>query len=133
MGSTRTGNARTIPRVGGRWNGASVRFYEDHPLPGGLTKPDVVAFPGPGYPILDPSGGYVDPNTGIAGNSFSGPQAGGVAALILSAAPDLHAWEVKSIIEDTAVDLGPAGKDNDFGWGVIDAAAAVSEALARIP
>ena len=108
-----------------------VRFYEDFALPTGLTKPDVAAFPGPGYPILDPAGGYVDPNTGIAGNSFSGPQAAGLVALILSAAPELHAWEVKSIIESTAVDLGAPGKDNDTGWGLIDAAEAVAEAVRR--
>ena len=110
-----------------------VRFYEDHPLPDGLTKPDVVAFPGPGYPVLDPAGGYVDPNEGIAGNSFSGPQAAGVAALILAVAPDLNPWEVKAIIESTARDLGAAGKDNDTGWGLIDAAEAVAEAMARSP
>ncbi|NNM35343.1 MAG: S8 family serine peptidase, partial [Gemmatimonadetes bacterium] len=107
---------------------STVRFYEDHPLPQGLMKPDVAAFPGPGYPILDPPGGYIDPNTGVAGNSFSGPQAAGVAALILSMAPDLNAWEVKDIIESTATDVSPPGKDNDTGWGVIDAAAAVSAA-----
>lgn len=105
----------------------SVRFYGDHPS---LTKPDVVGFPGPGYPVLHPSGtGYVDPNPTIRGNSFSGPHAAGVAALILSAEPGLTAWRVKEILEETAGDLPPSGKDNATGAGLIDAYAAVSSAL----
>ena len=107
---------------------SSVVFYEDHPA---LTKPDVVAFPGPEYPILRAEGaGYLDPNT-RRGNSFSGPHAAGVAALILSAHPELPAWEVKSIMEATARDLPPVGRDNRTGSGLIDAAAAVRAALAR--
>lgn len=107
----------------------SVRFYRDHPS---LTKPDVVGFPGPGYPVLHPSGaGYIDPNTTIRGNSFSGPHAAGVAALMLSANPTLPAWRVKEIMEETARDLPPSGKDNATGSGLIDALAAVRAALAR--
>jgi hypothetical protein len=47
---------------------------------------------------------------------------------MLSAAPNLPAWRVKAILERTARDLGPAGRDNDFGSGLIDAYAAVREA-----
>lgn len=107
---------------------SSVVFYEDHAA---LTKPDVVAFPGPEYPILRAEeSGYLDPNT-RRGNSFSGPHAAGVAALMLSANPDLPAWEVKAIMEATARDLPPAGLDHRTGAGLIDAAAAVRAALAR--
>ena len=107
----------------------SVQFYRDHPSP---TKPDIVGFPGPGYPVLHPSGtGYTDPNTSIRGNSFSGPHAAGVAALMLSAKPALPAWRVKEIMEETARDLPPSGKDNAAGSGLIDAHAAVSAALRR--
>ena len=107
---------------------SSVAFYGDHVA---LTKPDVAAFPGPEYPILRAEqGGYLDPNT-RRGNSFSGPHAAGVAALMLSANPDLPAWEVKAIMEATARDLPPAGRDNRTGSGLIDAAAAVRAALAR--
>ena len=107
---------------------ASVKFYEDHPS---LTKPDVAAFPGPDYPILLEGSGYMDPNPSTAGNSFSGPHAAGVAALMLSANPELPAWEVKSILEATASDIAPDGKDNRTGAGLIDAFAAVEEALRR--
>lgn len=108
---------------------SSVRFYSDLPS---LTKPDVAAFPGPGYPLLGLGGsGYINPNTSIAGNSFSGPHAAGVAALMLSAQPGLPAWRVKEIMEATAEDLGPTGKDNSTGSGLLNAHAAVMAAMGR--
>jgi hypothetical protein len=33
--------------------------------------------------------------------------------------------QVQQLIEDTATDRGPAGWDQDYGWGLIDAAAAL--------
>lgn len=112
----------------------TVALYGDHPLPKGLIKPDVVAFPGPGYPVISMSSdsGYLDPATPIRGNSFSGPQGAGVAALMLSAAPSLPAWRVRELFEATARDLGPKGKDNDFGAGLLDAYAAVVAAKAAV-
>ena len=108
---------------------ASVKFYEDLPE---LIKPDVVGFPGAGYPLIEGSGaGYVDPNTSIRGNSFSGPHASGVAALILSANPELPAWRVKEIMEATAEDIDPAGKDNQTGFGLLNAYRAVEFALSE--
>ena len=46
----------------------------------------------------------------------------GLAALVWSVAPSLTPDEVQEIIQNTAVDLGPVGKDNDYGHGRIDAA-----------
>jgi subtilisin family serine protease len=111
----------------------SVALYGDFALPGGLVKPDLAAFPGPGYPVLGATDTeYTDPAvTSVAGNSFSGPQGAGVAALVLSAAPSLPAWRVKEIMEETARDLGTPGRDNEFGAGLLDAYAAVTRALLR--
>ena len=103
----------------------SVRFFNDHPLPGGLIKPDVVAFPGAGYPLLDPRGGYIDPNTSARGNSFSSPHAAGAAALLLSANPRAPAWRIHEILQATARDLGAPGKDNRTGAGLLDLSAAI--------
>ncbi|MEN8374630.1 MAG: S8 family serine peptidase [Gemmatimonadota bacterium] len=109
------------------WSG--VALYGDHAT---LVKPDVAGFPGPGYALLDPSGsGYLDPNTSVRGNSFSGPHAAGVAALVMSANPELPAWEVGRILQETARDVAPAGRDNDTGEGLLDAYAAVREALGQ--
>lgn len=104
---------------------ASVRFYG---TPASLVKPDLAAFPGPGYPLLSPHGpGYLDPNTSIRGNSFSGPHVAGAAALVLSAAPGLPAWRVKEILETTA--RGDGTKNNDVGFSLVDAEAAVRAAV----
>ena len=113
---------------------ASVPLYGDYPLPTGLVKPDVVAFPGPGLTLLSlTDAGYLPPAAIVQGNSFSGPQAAGVAALVLSAAPMMPGWKAREIIEATARDVPPAGKDPRTGRGLVDAHAAVraARALAR--
>ncbi len=107
----------------------SIRFFGDHAMPEGLTKPDVCGFPGPGYPLLGTENtGYIDPNNRTRGNSFSGPLAAGTAALMLSANPNLPAWQVKEIMEATATDISPTGKDTRTGAGLINAFAAVKAA-----
>jgi subtilisin family serine protease len=75
--------------------------------------------------------GYIDPNPTIRGNSFSGPQGAGIAALMLSVAPQTPAWRIKEILEATARDLGEPGKDNQFGAGLLNAFAAVQAVLKR--
>lgn len=52
----------------------------------------------------------------------------GTAALMRSYAPQLTAVEIRQILEDTAVDLGPAGWDATFGWGRLDSRAALKSA-----
>lgn len=106
----------------------SVMLYGDHPLPGGYRKPDVVGFPGAGYPILAYPETYIDPNDRTRGNSLSGPQAAGIAALMFQANPALPAWRVIEILRATARDLGAPGPDAEFGAGLMDAARAVRAA-----
>jgi serine protease len=68
------------------------------------------------------------------GTSMAAPHVSGVAALVASqllqktgvADPAV----VRSILESTARDKGPAGKDIYFGHGIVDAAAAVRAAVA---
>ncbi|WP_051366490.1 type VII secretion-associated serine protease mycosin [Hamadaea tsunoensis] len=50
----------------------------------------------------------------------------GVAALVWSKFPNLSAAEVLHRIEATAVDKGPAGRDPQFGYGVVDPVAALT-------
>ena len=112
------------------WSG--VALYGDYPLPEGIMKPDVVAFPGEGFPVLGiEDQGYIDTDSvRIRGNSFSGPQVAGIAALILAEQPGMSVWRVREIIEETARDLGEPGKDNQFGYGLVDAYSAVVKARA---
>jgi subtilisin family serine protease len=109
----------------------SVKFYEDFPLPRGLVKPDVVAFPGPGLGLVgtDDDASYLDDRNPRRGNSLSGPQVAGVCALMLSANPDLLPWRVKELLESTARDLKPRGKDNRTGAGLVNAFKAVRAAI----
>lgn len=63
----------------------------------------------------------------VDGTSFAAPHVAGLAALLLSQHPDWTPDQVRGRIEDTAVDLGPEGRDRWFGHGRID----VVKALAR--
>jgi len=93
------------------------------------VKPDVVAFPGPGLTLLSlTDAGYLSASVQVQGNSFSGPQVAGVAALVPSASPSLPGWRAREIIESTARDITPAGKDPRTGRGLVDAWAAVTAA-----
>lgn len=64
------------------------------------------------------------------GTSMAGPHVSGIVALMRQANPDLEVDSIKRILMNTAVDLGPPGEENTYGWGVVDAYAAVRAALA---
>lgn len=63
------------------------------------------------------------------GTSFASPVAAGVVALMMSARPDLPPSQIESLLYGTTVDLGSAGRDIQFGFGRVDAAAAVAAAV----
>jgi hypothetical protein len=56
---------------------------------------------------------------------MASPYVTGVIALMLSASPQLSIDEIEKAIQQTAVDLGPAGQDNSYGWGRVNALDAV--------
>jgi hypothetical protein len=99
-----------------------------HCTPGGNStiKPELVA-PGVDVRSSVPGGGYEQ--YGWSGTSMASPHVNGVVALVREACPDLSVNEVKQILLDTAHDLGPAGNDNDYGMGMVDAVEAVTLAL----
>ena len=59
--------------------------------------------------------------TSMSGTSMAAPMVAGLAALVLDADPTLTPAEVRQIIRDGATDLGAAGFDRGYGYGVIDA------------
>lgn len=67
-----------------------------------------------------------------SGTSFSSPIAAGVAALVMAAQPGLSASQVESVLYKSAVDLGAGGRDIYFGYGRVDAAAAVGAATTTL-
>jgi subtilisin family serine protease len=60
-----------------------------------------------------------------SGTSMASPHVAGLAALIKSYVPGLTHDEIRSIINDTVDDLGPPGWDDHFGYGRINASAAM--------
>lgn len=78
----------------------------------------------PGTPIYctTSTGGYAN----CWGTSFSVPIVSGVLALMYSANPNLTADQAKSILFTTAKDLGTTGWDQQYGYGLVNAARAVA-------
>lgn len=102
--------------------------FQDYPWWGGLPgllKPDVIA-PGPNTRTTGVGVGYVT----FSGTSAATPHVAGAMALITQANPHLTPEQMSMILQTTAFDLGPAGKDNVYGAGRLDCYAAVQAALA---
>ncbi|MGD8451313.1 MAG: S8 family serine peptidase [Phycisphaerae bacterium] len=87
-------------------------------------KPDLAA---PGVKVWSaaPGGDYQF----LSGTSMATPHVAGAFALMFQANPELGIEDAKQILYDTARDLGTTGKDNEYGWGMIDAYAAVNLAM----
>jgi subtilisin family serine protease len=73
-----------------------------------------------------PGGGYAN----WSGTSGAAPLVAGVAALIRSRYPDLSAAQVVNRIILTARDAGAPGQDTLYGYGILDAGAAVNADIA---
>ena len=81
------------------------------------------------YNLLDVN--ILDYTDSMGGTSGACPLAAGVAALILSIEPNLTSDEVRHFLERSAKDLGDPGRDDYYGWGRIDARAALDMVLAK--
>lgn len=128
------------------WQG--IRYYDNGDANDpSLGKPDVTGCNG-GYPVWTRAEVWVGPRRnrlrqivhedsagyilaiGPSGNSFSGPHAAGVAALMLEANPQLPVWELKRLMEATCTDLGEPGRDTTYGAGMLQADKAAEAARA---
>lgn len=100
------------------FSGRGPSFYE------GEQKPELSA-PGVNVKSSVP-GGYAN----YSGTSMAAPHVAGLIGLMLSADlrdgdRDFNVDELERFMEHTAVDLGAAGPDDDYGYGRIDAYNAV--------
>jgi len=60
-----------------------------------------------------------------SGTSMASPHVAGVAALMLASNPNYTAEEVRSVMNETALELGAAGRDSQYGYGLVDASSAL--------
>ena len=67
----------------------------------------------------------------VSGTSMATPHVAGLAALLLSKDPSLNPEELRQLIRSGADDLGVVGKDNDFGFGRINAGTSVSSTSSK--
>jgi hypothetical protein len=88
---------------------------------GSSIKPEVVA-PGVGIKSTFP-GSYTV--RGLIGTSFAVAHVSGGIALLREYNPNATVDEIKLALLNSALDLGPAGPDNEYGYGLINLAAAM--------
>lgn len=82
-----------------------------------LAAPGLVYVPGVPDSAFNQGGGQ--------GTSFAAPIVTGTAALVWQAFPWMSASNVQQTVLTTATDLGEAGVDAIYGWGLVNAAKAV--------
>ncbi|MBI3190134.1 S8 family serine peptidase [archaeon] len=115
VGSTQTS------KYTGNTNDGLSGFSSRGPASDNRIKPDVTA---PGQVITSSwiNGGY----NSISGTSMATPVVAGLSALILQAR-NVSPEEVKTLLMNTAVDLGSTGKDNSYGAGRVNASRVFDE------
>jgi len=89
-----------------------------------VTGPEVIlAAPAVNVAITYPGGRYVTNN----GTSLSTAILAGAVALVRAKFPSLSAAEVIHRLTATAIDKGPPGRDDEYGYGVVDLVAALTK------
>ncbi len=90
-----------------------------------------VAVAAPGTSILSTTSNF---GYGVmSGTSMATPHVAGVLALALSCAPETSNQALRTALATTAADLGPAGRDNSFGFGLARADLLVAALCAPAP
>jgi len=98
-------------------------FSSRGPTLDNLIKPDICA---PGHSITAAKAGTANGYVTFSGTSMATPFVAGTIALGLQAGP-MSPTQVRQNLEYTAQDRGIAGKDNDWGAGLLDGYAFVAK------
>ncbi|MDG4828033.1 type VII secretion-associated serine protease mycosin [Solwaraspora sp. WMMD1047] len=95
---------------------------------GSITGPETV--------LTAPATGLLGARPGgfwrVQGTSFAAPLVAASAALVRSRWPDLPAGAVVNRLISTARDLGPAGRDAEFGFGLVNPNAALNSEVSTV-
>ncbi|WP_432834407.1 type VII secretion-associated serine protease mycosin [Dactylosporangium sp. CA-092794] len=96
---------------------------------GSLTGPEtVLTAPAVNLTGAKPGGGYWQ----VQGTSFAAPLVAGVASLVRARYPGMSAANVINRLIGTAKDLGPKGRDDQFGYGEVDPVAALRDSVREV-
>lgn len=87
-----------------------------------------LAAPGVDIFVAIPNGGYKL----TTGTSVAAAHVSGLVALVLARSPDLTPDAVRAILLASARDLGPAGRDDLYGAGLVDAAGALNQLAPKL-
>lgn len=87
--------------------------------------PELTA-PGVSVKTADLTFGGVFPtaSTIVSGTSFSSAHVAGSIALLLGAVPGVPVSQLEAALQESALDLGAVGPDNNYGYGLLDVAGA---------
>ena len=69
----------------------------------------------------------------LEGTSMAAPHVSGIAALLFAARPEATADQVRRAIEASCQDIGPAGRDDQYGLGLVQAANALNALSVLLP
>lgn len=85
-----------------------------------------VSAPGMNIKTTDRTSGGIFPDSYayVQGTSFAVPHLAGAMALLKSSDNALSVTDMETAIQQSTVDAGITGDDNDYGWGLLDVAAA---------
>jgi subtilisin family serine protease len=89
-----------------------------------------VAVAAPGVDVMVPA--PEDTYQLTTGTSVAAAHVSGVAALLIERHPNVDAATILEVLTSTARKLNPRGRDDQFGWGLIDPASALAELESRM-
>lgn len=109
---------------------ALAPFSGRGPVPGqSYVKPDVL---GPGVTVSAAQAGSVSGYATFSGTSMATPYVAGAVALALGVAGGGTTAQVRAALDATSRDRGAAGKDSDWGSGLVDVEAFVEDLRRRV-
>jgi type VII secretion-associated serine protease mycosin len=95
---------------------------------GSLTGPETVL----SAPAVNLVGARPGGYWRVQGTSFASPLVAGAAALVRARHPELSSANVINRLIGTATDLGAPGRDDKYGFGLVDPLAAVTAEMANV-